>query len=540
MNSQLAKNTKVLIVDDQALAKGYMKYSLEELGFGDITYVDKINLALTTLRSQRFDLIICSYNLKREQDGYYFYDEIKSNGELPLSTAFVFISADTNSDLVQSIIELQPDDFLAKPFTVKDLDRRLSRVLARKKALNGVYLCIDKNQYVQALSEVELFLGNPKHSEFFPLALKIKGEMLTACGNFQLAKEFYLAILKVQTFTWAQLGLVNSYLRLDEDESAEKLVLRLAFKPDSQLAAYDLLTALQIKQNDFDTALECVIMATEISPRSIRRHKTVMDLSRITHDYETQFDAAKKIVRFAKNSIHDKPENYLNVARAGIDYAMTTEASDTEKLIKQANEYIRQLKQAFPKADFQEQMKVVNARLLYLDDEKDNALSLLNKLDENSWENEGIDALLDKAKIFHDVGLHERSQAVLEQIEERCKNHSDQSEIFLHYINQEKQEKSTIKFSSKDLNNTAVGYFQQGDIDNAMEVFTQAFTIMPKNASIALNLMQAMSSKAAKLGVASVSGPVLKKCIKTIENSELNEAQQERYHKIRTTLDALD
>jgi CheY-like chemotaxis protein len=540
MNSQLAKNTKVLIVDDQALAKGYMKYSLEELGFGDITYVDKINLALTTLRNLRFDLIICSYNLKREQDGYYFYDEIKTNGELPLSTAFVFISADTNSDLVQSIIELQPDDFLAKPFTVNDLDRRLSRVLARKKALNDVYMCIDKHQYVRALSEVELFLGNPKHSEFFPLALKIKGEMLTACGNFQQAKDFYLAILKVQTFTWAQLGLVNSYLRLNEDESAEKLVLRLAFKPDSQLAAYDLLTALQIKQNDFDTALECVMMATEISPRSIRRHKTAMDLSRITHDYETQFEAAKKIVRFAKNSIHDKPENYLNVARAGIDYAMTTEASDTERLIKQANEYVRQLKQAFPKADMQEQMKVVNARLLYLKDEKDNAIALLNKLDEDSWDNEGIDALLDKAKIFHDVGLHERSQAVLGQIEERCKNNSEQSDLFLHYINQEIEEKSAIKFSSKDLNNTAVSYFQKGDIDNAMEVFTQAFTIMPKNASIALNLMQAISSKAAKSGTTTATDPVLIKCIKTIENSKLNEVQQERYHKIRTTLDALE
>ncbi|MDU0356052.1 response regulator [Paraglaciecola aquimarina] len=83
MNSQLAKNTKVLIVDDQALAKGYLKYSLEELGFNDITYVDKINLALNTIRNRRYDLIICSYNLKREQDGYYFYDEIKTNGELP-------------------------------------------------------------------------------------------------------------------------------------------------------------------------------------------------------------------------------------------------------------------------------------------------------------------------------------------------------------------------------------------------------------------------------------------------------------------------
>ena len=110
----------------------------------------------------------------------------------------------------------------------------------------------------------------------------------------------------------------------------------------------------------------------------------------------------------------------------------------------------------------------------------------------------------------------------------------------MHYITQEKEEKSAIKFSSKDLNNTAVRYFQKGDIDNAMQVFTQAFTIMPKNTSIALNLLQAISSKAAKAGVAAVSAPMLKRCIKTIENSELDEAQQERYHKIRTSLDAME
>jgi tetratricopeptide (TPR) repeat protein len=128
---------------------------------------------------------------------------------------------------------------------------------------------------------------------------------------------------------------------------------------------------------------------------------------------------------------------------------------------------------------------------------------------------------------------------VLQQIEDRCKDDSDKSEIFLHYINQEKEEKSAIKFSSKDLNNTAVEYFQKGDIDNAMEVFTQAFAIMPKNTSIALNLLQAISSQAAKLGAVNLSDPILKKCIKTIENSKLNDVQQERYHKIRTILDAI-
>ncbi|MGJ8682604.1 response regulator, partial [Paraglaciecola sp.] len=462
---------------------------------------------------------------------------IKANGELPLSTAFVFISADTNSDLVQSIIELQPDDFLAKPFTVKELDRRLSRVLDRKQALHDIYLSIETNKYDKALSQVELFLATPKNAEFFPIALKIKGEMLAASGQFKQSKEFYQSILKVQTFTWAQLGLVNSYLRLDEDELAEKLVLRLAFKADSQLAAYDLLTALQIKQNDFDTALECVMMATEISPRSIRRHKTAMDLSRITHDYETQFEAAKKIVRFAKNSIHDKPENYLNVARAGIDYAMTTEAADTDKLIKQAKEYVRQFKQVFPKAEMEEQIQIINARLFYLDDEKDNSLALLDQLDEDNWDNDSIDSLLDKAKIFHDLGLHERSQAMLEQIENRCKVDVDQGEIFLHYIHQEKEEKSAIKQSSKELNNSAVDYYQKGDVDNALDTFTKAFTLMPKNISIALNLLQVISLKASKLGLSKTSKHLLKKCIKNIENSVLNEAQQERYHKIRITLD---
>lgn len=539
MNPQLAKETKVLIVDNQVLANGYMKYSLEALGFSDLTYVDKIHLALTQIRSQHFDLIICSYNLKQEQDGYYFYDEIKNNGELSPSTAFIFISADTTSDLVQSIVELQPDDFLAKPFTVKDLGRRLSRVLTRKKALHDVYSFIEKRQYSRALSEVELFLAEAKNAQFFPLALKAKGGILCANEHFQQAKDFYLAILNVQVFTWAELGLVNAYLHLNEDEAAEKLVLQLAFKPYSQLAAYDLLLALQIKQKDFDTALECVMMATKISPRNIRRHKTVMDLSRITHDYAIQFEAAKKIVKFAKNSIHDKPENYLNVARAGIDYAMTADEGETEKLIKQSSEYIRQFTLAFPKSDLQEQMKVINVRLLYLQDEKENAKALMEQLEEDNWENESIDALLDKAKAFHQLGLHERSQSLLAQITERCKTNSEQGEIFLHYIHQEKHEKTLIKQSPKELNNAAVEYYQKGEIENAMKVFTHAFAIMPKNPSIALNLLQAIATKIKELGPASSPNPIMYKCIKTIENCELSEEQEERYHKVRNVLNEI-
>lgn len=126
MDRKLAQSCKVLIVDDQVLAQGYMKYSLEWLGFNDITYEDKAPKAIKMIKGNHYDLIVCSYNLKKEQDGYYLYDELKNTQALSPRTAFVFISADTNVELVQSIVDMQPDDFLAKPFTVKELDRRLS------------------------------------------------------------------------------------------------------------------------------------------------------------------------------------------------------------------------------------------------------------------------------------------------------------------------------------------------------------------------------------------------------------------------------
>ncbi|WJG10821.1 tetratricopeptide repeat-containing response regulator [Aliiglaciecola sp. LCG003] len=536
MNPQISKDTKVLIVDDQVLAKGYMKYSLEELGFSNITYVDKAQHAINKIRHEHFDLIICSYNLKKDHDGYHLYDQLKHNGELDPSTAFIFISADTTSDLVHSIVELQPDDFLAKPFTVNELDKRLSKVLLRKRALKKVYRYLGKGQLSKALAEVELFLADPKNSEFFPLALKTKGELLLACGHHQQAKEFYQAIINVQPFTWAQLGLVNAHIYLNEDEDAEKLVLELAFQSDSQLAAYDLLTALQIKQKDFENALECVVMATEISPRNIRRHKTALDLSRITHDYETQFDAAKKIVKFAKDSIHDKPENYLNVARAGIDFAMTSDESETFKLLKQANEYVKQFKAAFPKAELHDQIKVIDARLLYLQDEKENAKALLEQLAEENWEMESMDALLDKAKAFHELGLYEKSSKILDAIERRCKKDQQQGSLFLHYVQQEKQERIAIKQTPKELNNSAVTYYKRGDLDDALRVFRQAFTVMPKNVSIALNLLQAIAMNENADNSSSANLKLIDNCIRVVENSQLNDEQLERYHKVRELL----
>ena len=538
MNIKFARQMRVLVVDDEVLAKGYLKYSLEELGFQDIDYVDKAILAVSALRRETYNLVICAYDLKHEQEGYFLFEQIKEQHILPVTTAFVFISADTASDIVHSIVELQPDEFLAKPFTVRDLDRRISRVLHRKRALAPVYELMQGNQYSQALNEVEKFLTDPANAEWFPLALKTKGELLMSCDYISQAKEFYQAIINVQDFTWAQLGLVRCLIYLNEDEEAERLILELAFKPDSMLPAYDLLCSLQIKHHAFDDALECVLTASEISPRNIQRHRQAFDLSRLTHDYEAQFNAARKIVKYAKNSIHDKPELYLNVARSGVDFAMTTDEAQAAKLVKQANDYLRQMKLSFPNADVDAQMAVLDARIMYLRDEADNARTLLNQLNDETWKTESNEALLDRAKAFHDVGLREHSLNILDIVERRCQ--SGENPLFTYYIRQEKSEKTDIKLSPKALNNAAVHHFKKGEMGKSLKTFSEAFRVMPKNPAIALNLLQATAINwrtHRKDGKA--LHPVIHQCLKTIESAQLNDEQERRYQRVRSVLSDL-
>ena len=62
MKLHLARNTKLLIAEDQVLAKSHMHYALEQLGFKNMNYVDRPSHALSALQEHDYDAIICSYN----------------------------------------------------------------------------------------------------------------------------------------------------------------------------------------------------------------------------------------------------------------------------------------------------------------------------------------------------------------------------------------------------------------------------------------------------------------------------------------------
>ncbi|MDN3380079.1 MULTISPECIES: tetratricopeptide repeat-containing response regulator [unclassified Pseudoalteromonas] len=531
MPAKIFSNAKILIVEEQPLAQSYMKQSLEKLGFRQLRFADHANSAKEQCLTEQFDLIVCSFNLSKHQDGYQLYEELRVKKLIKNSTGFIFISAETTGSLVHSVLELQPDDFLVKPFTIYELKIRIEKILLRKTNLQKVYDLIDDGNDSKALKFINTALEH-KTSAYSAILLRLKGDVLLRLKRSEEAKNFFKSVLDIQKFAWAKVGLVEALIANNEHILAQRMLKAMLIRQETRLVALDLLGSLEIKLNQFEIAQEFLSEAAEIAPRNLNRQKALSHVAQLNHDYEKNYATQKDIAQFAKHSIHDHPDVYLNAARAGIDFALTTDQSDQiQRITRQTNKYLNDLKGQFPNSQNQAQIDVLNARLHYLKDEHKKAKMLIEQLDDDTHIR-SIDGSLDKAKAFHELGFQNKAQTLFNKIISHCETHPNVSDpVYLRYIQQQQSERRDIKMGPKELNNHAVTQFNRGHLNTALEAFSQAFRIMPRNASIALNLLQCLFDST-KNNSQSLNLIMAKKCYALLVKTNLDSEQQQRFDKI--------
>ncbi|MCQ8877681.1 response regulator [Pseudoalteromonas shioyasakiensis] len=531
MPAKIFSNAKILIVEEQPLAQSYMKQSLEKLGFRQLRFADHANSAKEQCLTEQFDLIVCSFNLSKHQDGYQLYEELRVKRLIKNSTGFIFISAETTGSLVHSVLELQPDDFLVKPFTIYELKTRIEKILLRKTNLQKVYDFIDDGNDSKALKFINTALEH-NTSAYSAILLRLKGDVLLRLKRNEEAKSFFKSVLDIQKFAWAKVGLVEALIANNEHILAQRMLKTMLTRQETRLVALDLLGSLEIKLNQFELAQDFLSEAAEIAPRNLNRQKALSHVAQLNHDYEKNYATQKDIAQFAKHSIHDHPDVYLNAARAGIDFALTTDQSDQiQRITRQTNKYLNDLKGQFPNSQNQAQIDVLNARLHYLKDEHKKAKMLIEQLDDDTHIR-SIDGALDKAKAFHELGFQNKAQILFNKIISHCETHPNVSDpVYLRYIQQQQSERRDIKMGPKELNNHAVTQFNRGQLNTALEAFSQAFRIMPRNASIALNLLQCLFDNT-KNNSQSLNLMMAKKCYALLVTTNLDPEQQQRLDKI--------
>ncbi len=533
MVQTLSREIRILIIDEQALAQNYLRFALEKLGYGKILFTDRAQTALQWCKDQEFDLIICSFNLQQGKDGFQLYEELKVRRIQRLKTGFIFISAETDPSLVYSVLELQPDEFLAKPYTMRDLQNRIERVLRRKQQLAPVYHWMEQGRPDRALELLDQMLTNGEHLKLIPLLLKMKGELLLSQQKFSQAQAFFSSVLHLQPLSWARIGLIKALQAQGDQAGANAQIQQLSPKGESRLFMLEQLAELEFQRQDFPQAQLLLEQATQLAPRNLIRQQKLLQLSRLNHDYERQYKAARDMVKFARHSMYEQPDLYLNLARACIDFAVSVdEDGETNKLSRQATDCLQSMRHHFPEAELDQQQMVLQARLLYLRDQKDKAKKMLAALPAQELTLDTIEDALDTAKALHEVGLLQGSGDWFARISSFCQQH--QTDPYLQsYLQQEQQERADLPTAPRELNNIAVMHFDHGNWQAALAAFRHAFRLLPKNAGIALNLLQCLLLMPSQQQPADVGPELIQQCLRSIEQGKLLPEQQRRFEQLK-------
>lgn len=122
-----------VLEDDEAIGIG-LSYTLESEKY-EVTLVKTVAEAKKTVKNEEFDLYILDLTLP-DGNGYEVCSLIKSKGDLPV----IFLTAYDDEINVVTGFELGADDYISKPFRVRELLARVKSVLRRysKDSADGI------------------------------------------------------------------------------------------------------------------------------------------------------------------------------------------------------------------------------------------------------------------------------------------------------------------------------------------------------------------------------------------------------------------
>lgn len=480
----------VLIIDDNLLVHDLLTSTLYDLGVKTVRCAETAFYGLRLCEEMHFNVVICSFNVKSDKDGFHLLEELKFKGHVTKSTVLIFLSGETNESLVNSIVELQPDDFWVKPLSPKHVQERLQYTLQVKKQLFNIYQAIDNKDFSKAIYFADRHLLNKELIQYHPNILRMKGESLLSILELKEAEVFYKELMQTYKYSWVYLGYVKSLLKQGRIKEVETLIVELTAKPDTRFAMHDMLAQYHIEKENYELAYEEIKKATALSPRNIERNKKSWDLARLNHDHLGQYTATKNIAQNAKNSIHDSPELLLNVIRSGIDLACTLSDEQADNLLKQTERYMQRLEQDYDDAHlFKEQLLVTQARIYNVREEKERA----EKVVENHLSlkpSAVIEDNLDKVKVFHELGMREEALILLEAIKKQISGDSLASQVVDKYLAQEMDERENIHYTPKHLHDMAVEHYDKKRYKPAVTSILQAVELAPSNIKFAIMLIK--------------------------------------------------
>lgn len=116
----------LLVEDNEILAKGII-YSLEQQKF-NVTHKINVKETIEFLEAEKPDLIILDISLP-DGNGFDLYEKNINVKDIPT----IFLTAKDDEDDIVRGLDVGADDYITKPFSIKELIARINKIFLRNK-----------------------------------------------------------------------------------------------------------------------------------------------------------------------------------------------------------------------------------------------------------------------------------------------------------------------------------------------------------------------------------------------------------------------
>lgn len=474
-----------LIIEDYEGMRRILRDLLARAGATRVTFAANSEAAIPLLERNTYDAVLCDLHLGQGLNGQQILEEARHRQLLAPHTVWLMVSAEKTAEMVTGTVESRPDDYLVKPITETLLFTRLSRQMARKKALAPIEQAMRDREYLKALNLTESQLGkaNPHAWDL----KRLKADLALQTGNHAHAREVYLEALGQRDLPWAHLGLAKIHFLEGQYDDARRELELVTHGNRAYLEAHDWLARALDKLGDLEGAQSVLSRALTTSPHAPLRQGQLGEVAFRRGELDIAAGAFRRHVELARHTPLKSAEPYVwlsrvNLARGNSDDALRALSELSVDLREDATARLLARALEIP----------VRLRAGERDRAQALAMEVAEALQSQAHELPA-EAILDLASPLMELGDKATAEALLTSLVSNNHEHPEMLErakaVFAQFgLAAEGDElvARTTRAATESMNR-GVKLAREGKLDEAIEFTREARARMPNNPRLLLN-----------------------------------------------------
>ncbi|WP_372771541.1 response regulator [Pseudoalteromonas sp.] len=479
----------ILIIDDQKSFQKLLKGMLVQLGANNIAFYDSGEAALNKIDKNSVNIVFIDYNLGQGRNGKQFLEELKYLNKLSRHSISILVTGESTRSVVLSVLEIEPDDYLIKPFSIGMLKTRLNKLSAKKTLFFQADQAVEDGQLGLAADQyLKISKKSTRNAQFcFKRACQVYFDL----GEYQKAFDLLNSVLESARPTWALTYLAQACLYLTKYDQAIRICDELLGQNRFNIDALDIKALCLNQLNQGKESLFLIEQSCNISPHSFARQRNFAQIAQANNDFDALVKAQNTLLSMSKGTAFahiDYQLNYIRAMFSQLDKANSKH--DKSELTTQIKTSLRQAKNdptVIEQPDlFDEFHTFCEARLSVSNGDYLSAKKMIAPLTvEQSLCNS---VLPDSIMALFSLGEFDDANEQLEKYQS-CKQHNSQVLAQLHCRNDALAAKQN-EFNQH--NTKGIKLYKQGNFQDAIVQFEMALKYAPMNTGSALNLLQAL------------------------------------------------